>query len=83
MAVDLGGKTLQFVETPLLHWPDSMETFLPELGIFFSNDDEFSQARSLVITQRFDKDYPGARGHGCGRQKSYANLLACCPRRCS
>jgi len=36
--LSLGQKTLQFVQTPLVHWPDSMATFLVEDQILFSND---------------------------------------------
>ena len=71
MSLDLGGKTLQFVETPLLHWPDSMETFLPELGILFSND-AFSQ--HLCYAQRFDRDIPEYVLMDAAA-KFYANLL--------
>jgi flavorubredoxin len=34
----LGGKTLQFVYTPWVHWPETMGTFLKEDGILFSCD---------------------------------------------
>jgi flavorubredoxin len=36
--VPLGGKTLQFVYTPWVHWPETMGTFLKEDGILFSCD---------------------------------------------
>lgn len=71
MSVELGGRTLQFVETPLLHWPDSMETFLPELGILFAND-AFSQ--HLCYAQRFDRDIPEYVLMDAAA-KFYANLL--------
>ncbi len=29
-SVDLGGKTLRFIETPWVHWPETMFTFVPE-----------------------------------------------------
>ncbi|MEG3131614.1 anaerobic nitric oxide reductase flavorubredoxin [Pantoea cypripedii] len=32
------GKKLIFVETPMLHWPDSMMTYLTEDAVLFSND---------------------------------------------
>jgi NADH oxidase (H2O-forming) len=34
----LGGKTLTFLNTPFLHWPDTMLTWLAEDGILFSCD---------------------------------------------
>jgi len=38
-AIRLGeGLTLRFVETRLLHWPDSMVTYLPEKKLLFSQD---------------------------------------------
>lgn len=37
--LDIGnGKQLIFVEMPMLHWPDSMATYLTEDNILFSND---------------------------------------------
>ncbi|MBY3789427.1 anaerobic nitric oxide reductase flavorubredoxin [Photobacterium carnosum] len=37
--LDIGnGKALVFVETPMLHWPDSMMTYMTEDAVLFSND---------------------------------------------
>jgi len=36
--LDLGGKTLKFIEAPFLHWPDTMFTYLPEDEVLFSCD---------------------------------------------
>lgn len=36
--LDLGGKTLQFINAPFLHWPDSMFTYLQEDSVLFSCD---------------------------------------------
>jgi flavorubredoxin len=36
--VRLGNTTLRFFETRMLHWPDSMFTYLPEQGLLFSQD---------------------------------------------
>jgi flavorubredoxin len=36
--VSLGGKTLQFLYTPWVHWPETMTTFLKEDGVLFSCD---------------------------------------------
>ena len=36
--VDLGGRSLRFLHTPFLHWPDTQCTFLPEEGVLFSGD---------------------------------------------
>ncbi|MEH8165458.1 anaerobic nitric oxide reductase flavorubredoxin [Aeromonas allosaccharophila] len=32
------GKQLVFIETPMLHWPDSMMTYMTEDAVLFSND---------------------------------------------
>lgn len=69
--VDLGGRTLAMVETPLLHWPDSMETLLEPEGILFSND-AFSQ--HLCYAQRYDRDVPEAVLMDAAA-KFYGNLL--------
>lgn len=36
--LDLGGKSLRFLSTPFLHWPDTMMTYLQEDKILFSCD---------------------------------------------
>lgn len=37
-SVSLGNRTLQFLHTPFLHWPDTQCTYLQEEGILFSGD---------------------------------------------
>ena len=37
-SVDIGGRTLSFFQTPFLHWPDTMCTWLAEEGMLFSGD---------------------------------------------
>lgn len=49
----LGKKTLQFVEAPMLHWPDSMFTYLKEDRTLMPND-AFGQ--HLATSQRFDDE---------------------------
>lgn len=36
--LSLGKRSLTFVGTPMLHWPDNMVTYCPEEKILFSND---------------------------------------------
>lgn len=36
--ISLGGKTLQFIFTPWVHWPETMVTYLPEDKLLFSCD---------------------------------------------
>ncbi len=37
-AVDLGGLSLQFLPTPMVHWPESMATLVPERRLALTND---------------------------------------------
>lgn len=36
--INLGKRSLTFIGTPMLHWPDNMLTYCPEEKILFSND---------------------------------------------
>lgn len=36
--IELGGKTLRFIEAPLLHWPETMFTYVEESGLLFPCD---------------------------------------------
>jgi anaerobic nitric oxide reductase flavorubredoxin len=36
--IDLGGKTLRFLPQPMVHWPDSMFTYCPEVTTLMPND---------------------------------------------
>ena len=47
----VGKKTLRFIEAPMLHWPDSMFTYLVEDKILMPND-AFGQ--HLASSKRFD-----------------------------
>jgi anaerobic nitric oxide reductase flavorubredoxin len=47
----LGQYTLRFIETPMLHWPDSMMTYVKEVGVLFSMDG-FGQ--HFAASKRFD-----------------------------
>ena len=49
----VGKKTLRFVEAPMLHWPDSMFTYLVEDKILMPND-AFGQ--HLASSERFDDE---------------------------
>jgi flavorubredoxin len=49
--LDLGKRKLKFIETPMLHWPDSMMTYLEGDNILLSSD-AFGQ--HLATSQRFD-----------------------------
>jgi flavorubredoxin len=51
--VSLGAKTLSFLETRMLHWPDSMFTYLVEDQILFSSD---AFGEHLGTSERFDDE---------------------------
>lgn len=52
-SLSLGTRTLEFVETPMLHWPESMFTYVPEEKILFSMD-AFGQ--HIATSSRFDDE---------------------------
>jgi len=53
--ISLGKRTVHFIETRMLHWPDSMFSFIKEDGILFSSD-AFGQ--HYATTERFDDEVP-------------------------
>ena len=53
--VSLGKCSLQFLDTPMVHWPESMATYLPEHKLLFSMD-AFGQ--HWATAQRFDDEVP-------------------------
>ena len=55
--VSLGNLTLAFVETRMLHWPESMMTYLVEEQTLFSND---AFGMHLASSGRFDDELPEA-----------------------
>lgn len=70
-SLSIGDKTFQFLDAKMLHWPDSMFTFLVEDGVLFSND-AFGQ--HICNVGRLDTDIPEAQLMEAA-QKFYANLL--------
>jgi len=69
--LNLGAVTLKFIETRMLHWPDSMFTFFEEEGILFSQD---AFGMHLASSERFDDEFDEAllRQEAA---KYYANIL--------
>lgn len=55
-SIDLGDSKLVFVEAPMLHWPDSMFTYMTGENILFSND-AFGQhyASELMYNDKVDQ----------------------------
>jgi flavorubredoxin len=69
--LELGKKKLAFIPTPMLHWPDSMCTYLAKEKILFSMD-AFGQ--HLATSLRFD-DEVGLDVIMPEAAKYYANIL--------
>ena len=70
-SLDIGESKLVFVEAPMLHWPDSMFTYMTDDNILFSND-AFGQhyATETLYNDRVDKEELYAEA-----LKYYANIL--------
>ena len=70
-SLSIGNRTLSFVPTPMLHWPDSMVTYCPEEKILFSNDafgEHYATAR--LFDDENDPDVVMYES-----KKYYANIL--------
>ena len=69
--ISLGKKTVQFLETRMLHWPDSMFSYFPEDKLLISSD-AFGQ--HLASSERFDDqvDFSELMEQ---TSKYYANIL--------
>jgi flavorubredoxin len=70
-SIDLGGLSLVFAETRMCHWPDSMESYLPERKILFSQD---GFGMHLASSERFDDEIDPALIR-FEAAKYYANIL--------
>lgn len=69
--ISLGRKTVQFIETRMLHWPDSMISYIPEERLLISSDG-FGQ--HWATSERFDDQVDvGELLFHAG--KYYANIL--------
>ena len=53
--LSLGNLTLNFIETRMLHWPDSMFSYLVEEKVLFTQD---AFGMHLATSERFDTDLP-------------------------
>jgi flavorubredoxin len=54
-SIPLGKRTLSFINTPMVHWPESMFTYVPEEKLLFSMD-AFGQHHASAF--RFDDEEP-------------------------
>jgi len=52
--LNIGKRILNFVEIPMIHWPDSMVTYIPSDKLLLPND-AFGQ--HIASSERFDKDF--------------------------
>lgn len=69
--VNLGKRNINFVETPMLHWPDSMLSYIPEEKLLISND-IFGQ--HWATSERFDVEVDHSElMHQAA--KYYANII--------
>jgi flavorubredoxin len=69
--LSLGKQELNFLETRMIHWPDSMFSFLPNCGLLFSQD---GFGLHLASPQRFD-DELGENVWGPLALNYFANIL--------
>ena len=69
--VNIGGRTVHFMETKMLHWPDSCFSYLKEDKILISSD---AFGHHWATAERFDDevDYSVLMKHSA---KYYANIL--------
>lgn len=69
--LSIGSRTLKFVPTPMLHWPDNMVTYCPEDKILYSND-AFGQ--HYASNRHFDDECDLSEIYQ-EAEKYYANIL--------
>lgn len=73
--LNIGKRTLLFLETPMLHWPDSMMTYIKEDRVLVSQD-AFGQ--HLATAARFDDEFVECASHAELEDSVidyYANIL--------
>ncbi|KAL0229727.1 hypothetical protein PCE1_003295 [Barthelona sp. PCE] len=71
-----GRHTVKFITTPLLHWPDSMMTFMETTGILFSMD-AFGQHRACSARIDDQLGAPSMDEHIMDQKLYWANILMC------
>jgi flavorubredoxin len=52
-SLNIGKRNLNFVLTPMVHWPDNMVTYIPEEKLLFSND---ALGQHYASSERFDDE---------------------------
>lgn len=69
--LSIGKHSFQFVQTPMLHWPDNMVSYCPEEKILFSNDaygQHYASGFRYDDEEGWENVYPEAK-------KYFANIL--------
>lgn len=69
--LSIGKRTLHFVQVPMIHWPDSMVTYIPEEKLLLPND-AFGQ--HIASSERFDDEIEWGILHE-EAAKYYANIV--------
>ena len=70
-SLSIGKRTLEFMTTPMLHWPDSMMTYVKEDKVLLSNDgfgQHYASSALMVKDAPFDLVMENAKSY-------YANIL--------
>lgn len=70
--INIGKRTLKFIKTPMLHWPDNMITYCIEDKILFSND-AFGQ--HIATSERFDYEVENIGNLFEDAKEYFANIL--------
>jgi anaerobic nitric oxide reductase flavorubredoxin len=75
MTISLGNKTLHFIQTPWLHWPETMSTYSLEEKTLFCCD-AFGAFKTLPQNVIMDSDIDLNRQNVCGcSQKYFASVF--------
>ncbi len=75
--LDLGGKTLKFVMTPWVHWPETMSTFLLEDKIAFTCDFFGSHAATThTFAEQYDRIYHEAKRYYAEIMMPFRQIIA-------
>lgn len=71
--ISLGDKTLRFRLTPMVHWPETMMTYVEEDGVLFSGDafGTFGALNGGVTDTEMDTDW-----YGDEMRRYYSNIVA-------
>jgi flavorubredoxin len=72
--VDLGGKSLNFIDALWLHWPETMFTYIPEDKILFSGDFFGGHISHGLYDSDVDNAIPAARSYFAEIMLPYRNF---------